>query len=272
VGGTTLSSNITTGAYSSESSWGSGSSGGGGGISSKWSLPSWQSGLGTASNGASGTTFRMVPDVSLDANPNTGYSIYQGGSWQLVGGTSAAAPLWAAFAAVVNQGRLANGEARVGFMNPTLYQYGAGGTASSLFHDIADGSTNRHYAAVSGYDLSTGLGTINGLNLYLAFTGPTVPTTVAAASSVVSLTVSWGAVAGATSYKVYRSTTASGTYAAIATGVVATSFADTTSVGVNYYYATTVNATGESAGSLVVSGSINQVVPAAPTGLSGAIQ
>lgn len=272
VGGTTLTSNATTGVYSSESSWNSGTEGGGGGISAKWATPTWQSGLGTVSNLGSGTTQRMVPDVSLDANPNTGYPIYVSGAWSLVGGTSAAAPLWAAFAAIVNQGRVANGLARAGFMNPTLYQYGAGATASSLFHDIADNSTNRHYPAVAGYDMATGLGTINGANLYNAFIAPDVPTSVASAASAMALTVSWAAATGATSYKVYRASAASGPYTAIASGVAAVSYADTTSVGLNYYYVTAVAGSNESAGSLVVSGAINQAVPAAPTGLTGTLK
>ena len=92
VGGTTLTLNGTNG-YQSESSWGTSPEGGGGGISTLWSLPTWQAGLGTTANLGS-TTYRMVPDVSLDANPTTGYPIIYQGQWAEGGGTSFAAPIW----------------------------------------------------------------------------------------------------------------------------------------------------------------------------------
>jgi subtilase family serine protease len=106
---------------------------------------------------------RNVPDVSLNADPTTGYAIYYGGQWTVYGGTSCAAPLWAAFTALVNQQRISNGKGAIGFPNGLLYQLGS--RYETDFHDIADGSTNLYYPAVTGYDDATGLGTINGTNL-----------------------------------------------------------------------------------------------------------
>ena len=78
-----------------------GNGAGGGGISTVWPIPSWQKNVPTVFS----KTNRNVPDVSLNADPNTGYSIYYDGQWTIYGGTSCAAPLWAAFTACVNQER-----------------------------------------------------------------------------------------------------------------------------------------------------------------------
>ena len=179
VGGTTLSTDPNTGAYQSESAWSDGSaspggSGGGGGISQIWPAPAYQTGLPSASNG------RNVPDVSLDADPNTGYSIFFQGGWTVVGGTSCAAPLWAAFTALVNQQRAASGRGPLGFANPPLYQIAEGSHYNSDFHDINDGSDNLYYQATQGYDNATGWGTFIGSNLLtdlanLTITAPLAP-------------------------------------------------------------------------------------------------
>src|SRR5205085_6867331 len=89
----------------------------------------------------------------------------------LVGGTSAAAPLWAAFTALVNQARAAASEAPVGFLNPLLYPIGESGRGTLDFHDIADGSTNLFYPAVPGFDDATGWGSFNGANLLSELVG-----------------------------------------------------------------------------------------------------
>jgi xanthomonalisin len=73
------------------------------------------------------------------------------------GGTSYAAPRWAAFMALVNEQAVAAGQSTVGFVNPALYSLGEGSNFSSDYHDIASGS-NGTYSAVSGYDLVTGWG------------------------------------------------------------------------------------------------------------------
>lgn len=170
VGGTTLSIS-SNGAYSGESSWGSPAngrnpaSGGGGGISAVWTIPNWQAGFGNSSNRGS-STMRMVPDVSLDANPQTGYVINFNGKWGVVGGTSCAAPIWAGYTALINQARIAKREQPIGFAAPLFYAIAKSAAYESDFHDVADGSNNLFYPAVAGYDLSTGLGSFNGANLF----------------------------------------------------------------------------------------------------------
>ena len=181
VGGTKLTTNSAGGAWKSETTWNGGSvsaGAGGGGISTVWSIPSYQSQTGvitTASGGS--TTMRNVPDVSLNADPNSGYSIYYNGGWYIYGGTSCAAPLWSAFTALVNQQRATAGKASLGFANTPLYTVGVGTNYTTDFHDIADSSTNLYYKAVTGYDLATGWGTFNGANLLtdLAGSGGTTP-------------------------------------------------------------------------------------------------
>jgi subtilase family serine protease len=143
VGGTTL--NLSGGNYGSESAWGSG----GGGPSALFTKPSWQ----TAYSG----TMRGTPDVSYDADLSTGYFVYNSGDGGLVqvGGTSAAAPQWAALVALADQGR-----SLVGFSNfdgpsqllPALYTIPA-----SDYNDVTSGSNG--YPATAGYDLATGRGT-----------------------------------------------------------------------------------------------------------------
>ncbi len=170
VGGTKLSVSHAGGPWSSETTWNElniSEGAGGGGISTIWPIPSYQQPVATpgwAQLSLGSTTMRNVPDVSLNADPMTGYSIVVNGSWEIVGGTSAAAPLWAAYTALLNQQRLANGNPRYGFMNPLLYQLGQGSTYNQTFHDINDGSNNGFYPAINGYDDATGWGSFNGIN------------------------------------------------------------------------------------------------------------
>ncbi len=174
VGGTALRTVSAGGAWSSETTWNGGSvsaGAGGGGISTVWAIPSYQSGVGAS------TTGRNVPDVSLAADPNTGYSIYFNGGWNIYGGTSCAAPLWSAFVACVNQSRIAAGKSTLGFANTLIYQIGKGSRYSTDFHDIADNSTNLSYHATAGYDNATGWGTINGAGLFTDLVNGTSGTT-----------------------------------------------------------------------------------------------
>ncbi|HKN51904.1 MAG TPA: pseudomonapepsin, partial [Amycolatopsis sp.] len=158
VGGTKLSV-TSANAYSSEVTWNDGSSGGstGGGISTIFTAPSWQS--------SQSTTYRKVPDVSADASPSSGYYIYTAGSWTTVGGTSGAAPLWAAFAALQNQvhgGSLGN-------LNAKLYSIGNGSSYATGFHDVTSGNNTFHgttgFTAGAGYDQVTGWGSFKGSGL-----------------------------------------------------------------------------------------------------------
>ncbi|WOX07596.1 S53 family peptidase [Streptomyces sp. N50] len=150
VGGTKLTV-TSANAFSKEVAW----SGGGGGKSSVFKIPSWQ----TAVQKTAGGGYRQVPDVSAHANPSPGVSIYSQGTWTSVGGTSAAAPEWAAFGALYNQQAAAAGKANLGFANPALYS--ASGTG---FHDITSGS-NGAYSAATGWDFTTGWGSYNAATL-----------------------------------------------------------------------------------------------------------
>jgi subtilase family serine protease len=264
VGGTALTTAGPGGAYSSEKTWATPSdtrsspfgAGGGGGISTVWSLPAYQSGVAGSAASKGSTTMRNVPDVSLDADSNTGYAIYFNGAWNIYGGTSCAAPLWSAFTALVNQQRAANGLGTLGFANTPLYAIGKGANYTADFHDIADGSTNLFYPAVAGYDDATGLGTFNGANLLADLSGggsappavPAAPTNLTATAGNAQVALAWTGSAGATSYSVYRGT-ASGGETLLKSGLTATSYTDTgLTNGTTYFYqVAAVNAGGTSA-------------------------
>ncbi len=247
VGGTSLTTSGAGGAYTSEKTWNNGSASkgaGGGGISTVWALPSYQSTLaGTAASKGSKTN-RNVPDVSLDADPNTGYSVYFSGKWTIYGGTSCAAPLWAAFTSLVNQKRVAAGSGTLGFANTPLYNLAAASAYASDFHDIADGSTNLYYPAVTGYDDATGLGTFNGASLLADLSGgtstppavPAAPTSLTATPGNTQVSLSWTGSAGAASYNLYRSTS-TGTEVLYKSGLTAASYTDTgLTNGTAYFY------------------------------------
>ncbi len=121
---------------------------GGGGISPIEPVAAFQS--STKLLGAAPLLNRGVPDVSLDADPESGYEVIVSGSQQTIGGTSASAPSW--------QGIWARAEGAhgggLGFAGPVLYST----EPSTAFHDITIGS-NVLYPAGPGYDLVTGLGT-----------------------------------------------------------------------------------------------------------------
>jgi kumamolisin len=168
VGGTSLTVNAETGAYQMESVWndGLGNGAGGGGVSTVWPIPTWQSPVSTVYS----TTYRNVPDVALNADTNTGYAIYYNGQWQIYGGTSCAAPLWAAFTARVNQSLVSAGKPVLGFANPILYGIASGMLYAADFHDVTTGN-NLYYNAGVGYDNASGWGSFNGANLYSSLTG-----------------------------------------------------------------------------------------------------
>lgn len=167
VGGTYLT--LSGSSYGSERVWGtsSNSSGGGGGVSTVFTKPSFQTGTGTTS-----FTGRGVPDVAADADPASGYSIYSTGKWGVVGGTSAAAPLWAGIAAINNQYAAANGKTNLGYANPTLYRMFNTAQTYTAYHDITTGN-NLYYSAAAGYDLASGVGTPDAYNLIRDINGST---------------------------------------------------------------------------------------------------
>ncbi len=127
----------------------------GGGVSEEFALPSFQSAarVPPAPNGFAG---RGVPDVAADADPETGYAVFIDGAPAVIGGTSAASPLWAALAARLTQ---ALGKP-LGYLNPLLYSPGL----TKGFRDVTRGN-NGGYSAGPGWDPCTGLGSPEGTPL-----------------------------------------------------------------------------------------------------------
>ncbi|HEY4033856.1 MAG TPA: S53 family peptidase [Ktedonobacteraceae bacterium] len=141
-------------------------SGSGGGFSSFFQTPFYQKVLPVLTQ-KQFINRRGVPDVSAVGDPATGLPVYVSGQWNLVGGTSLSAPIWAAVGAIANQ---VAGHP-LGFINPGLYKLGASATYQRDFHDITKGSNSnllarvKGYSAVPGWDAVTGLGTPNAVNL-----------------------------------------------------------------------------------------------------------
>ncbi len=196
VGGTTI---LDATDPPTETVWDNGSDGGagGGGISTGWAQPSWQSDVAVAQTTAtevcsndpdgaaddyhvagidttlpSGTLCRETPDVSALADPQTGVGIVYAGGWYQYGGTSSATPLWAAMLADINASSGCSAVTDgVGFVDPTLYQIGDNAiTYGDAFNDITQGNNDNlgvgvgetgypFYAAGTGYDMASGLGT-----------------------------------------------------------------------------------------------------------------
>ena len=146
VGGTTLKLDSSNN-RSSETAW----SGSGGGLSRYESEPSYQESVQQYGK-------RTTPDVAYDADPNTGVAVYdslayQGQvGWQVYGGTSVAAPQWAALVAIADQGRGKSGP--LGTLPGSLYSL-----PKTDFYDITVGSNG--HPAPPGYDGVTGRGTPN---------------------------------------------------------------------------------------------------------------
>jgi subtilase family serine protease len=218
VGGTDL---VSSSAPATETVWNEraiSNGAGGGGVSVQWAKPTWQSVTGSAPAGGhcdisptSATTSascRQVPDVSAAADPQHGYIVYFNGSWEPIGGTSAAAPLWGALSALANR----RCSAPLGFLNPRLYALVAGPN----FYDVTSGNNDYtgtnggKYAAGIGWDNASGWGAPDGVNLLGALcpssvTNPTVTlsTNTAGSAGVIAtttfITSSGGAlVAGST--------------------------------------------------------------------------
>jgi kumamolisin len=171
-GGTKLLADPATGVVSSEVVWNelaAGEGAGGGGVSDHFALPFWQADAGVGPRATAGTTDaggRGVPDVAGNADPVTGYQIYAGGKAQVVGGTSAVAPLWSALIARLAQ---AAGQ-RFGLLQPLLYAGISPGTDVPGFRDITTGN-NGAYAAGPGWDSCSGLGVPDGTALLTRLQG-----------------------------------------------------------------------------------------------------
>ncbi|MGA2352786.1 MAG: S53 family serine peptidase [Terracidiphilus sp.] len=278
VGGTDLVTASAAGPWKSETAW----TDSGGGISpDAIPIPSWQqiSGVINSTNKGS-TTLRNGPDVSANAN----FTFYTCADQTAClanefGGTSFAAPMWAGYIALVNQQLVANGDATIGFLNPTIYAQNVTSAYGTDFHDITSG-TSGSFSAVTGYDLVTGWGSPNtGLINALAPTATSPTLTLSASPASVSV------VQGSSGSSTITSTVAGGFDSAVtlsATGAPAgvtvslssTSFAapgsgtstltlavaSTTAVGT---YAITVTATG---GGITQTATVSLIVTAPVAG------
>ncbi len=131
---------------------------GGGRVSTILPGPTWQNNAGLPKPTTS-TGGRGGPDVSGDADPSTGYTIRVDGQTQVIGGTSAVAPLWAGLIALAN----ATNKVSAGFINPALYATGA----KKAFRDITQGN-NPAFSAGPGWDACTGLGSPIGTAIIAA--------------------------------------------------------------------------------------------------------
>ena len=184
VGGTTLTTTGPQGAWKSETVWnwfteGVGQDAGSGGISPNFTIPSYQVPVSMTNNGGS-SKYRDIPDVALTAD--NVWVIYSGGQSGSFGGTSCASPLWAGFAALMNQQAALLGNPQLGFINPAVYAIGLGHSYTNCFHDITTGNNTNlvstNFFAKVGYDLCTGWGTPAGRPLMNALAGSLKPTGV----------------------------------------------------------------------------------------------
>jgi kumamolisin len=155
VGGTTLSL-APDGSVTSETGWTSS----GGGKSIFFTRPPWQTGPGVTPGNE-----RLVPDVSLTADPNKGAFLVVNGHTMQIGGTSWSAPVWAGFCALANEARAKAGKPSLPFLNPLIYPL----MGTPAFRDIRSGS-NGAFNAGPGYDLVTGIGVPNMMELIKALT------------------------------------------------------------------------------------------------------
>jgi subtilase family serine protease len=212
-------------------------SSGGGGVSIYSPRPSWQTGVA----GIPAGSFRLVPDVALDAsNFNAPYLVCSSDSgsfgyvscqngfrdssgryYDAAGGTSFAAPIFAGMLAIINQ---KVGGLYQGVINKTLYSLASNSTTyASAFHDITSGNNEctlntvyatsynsngtaattgpactstaaASFAAATGYDQASGLGSIDLFNLLTAWPNAVQLTGSSTTVSAVTLTPASGAV------------------------------------------------------------------------------
>jgi len=171
VGGTSLKvSNTSSGGQTvHEVVWNDGpGSGGGGGVSDYTPVPAWQAGVVPPSINPGAFAGRAIPDVAANADPATGYLTMSGGKLGVVGGTSAAAPLWASLVARINAAL----GAPVGNFNALLYgTFGPGAVLRDITegNNDTDGLLNGQFAAGPGWDACTGWGVPDGGALLAAF-------------------------------------------------------------------------------------------------------
>ena len=166
VGGTILSPS-SSGSRANEIVWSDGSNqttcknqwGSGGGNSVAFSRPSWQNAQGVQNSYSSGK--RQVPDVAAAAY---GLAVYFKGQWGAVGGTSAAAPIWAAGLALTNEGLIKQIH-RFTYGSQMFYAVADKSNGTQPYFDVTRGN-NLYFPATPGWDFATGLGTPNLPDFY----------------------------------------------------------------------------------------------------------
>ena len=156
VGGTRLSVR-RDGSYLEEAGWEDvlAGQGGGGGVSTAEARPPWQAGPGVQNTDSNG--HRQVPDVAGPADPDSGFAVAAEGTFHQIGGTSAAAPFWAASALLIEGYARKHGVRSLAPLAPALYGLAASRPPFPAFHDVVRGG-NRHFTATRGWDYATGLG------------------------------------------------------------------------------------------------------------------
>lgn len=170
VGGTSLTVRHAAGGATvvHETVWNDGpGSGTGGGVSDYTAAPSWQNGIVPVSINPGHFAGRAIPDVAANADPKTGYLTMSGGKFGIVGGTSAAAPLWASLVARINKAM----GAKAGNFNALLYSnYGPKGVLRDITvgNNDTDGLLDGQFAAGPGWDACTGWGVPDGQKLLAA--------------------------------------------------------------------------------------------------------
>jgi subtilase family serine protease len=189
----------------------------GGGVSSYWTIPTWQTSANFTPDGGS-STYRNVPDVAAVADLNTGVAVYSkaNGGWLAAGGTGASAAIWGGYISLLNSAATWLGIGKLGFFNPTLYN----SNPAYWLYNIASGSNGNAvtYDGTAGYTASifylynncTGGGSLWGDDFeYAALTSggsgtPPGPLTGVTVTNVTehSAELSWDAASEATGYVV----------------------------------------------------------------------
>jgi kumamolisin len=159
-GGTVIDTN--GGVISSEKVWNRNGEGTGGGISDVFPSPAYQVNANIPKSFNDQKVRRGVPDIAGDADPRSGFSVVVGGIGGTIGGTSAVAPLFAGFFALINEAC----SKPAGFALPLLY-----GSAAA-FRPVVSGDNkvgDIGYAAGPGWNACTGLGVPDGAKLFAVF-------------------------------------------------------------------------------------------------------
>lgn len=213
VGGTNVTLNPSTFAITAQQAWyeppthpGGDTLGTVGGISNVYTEPQWQ--LDSQANTVLKGSGRGVPDIAAVANNTLIYfSNTTKSSLYIVSGTSVAAPIVAGLIAEMDSYRAHLDLGSLGFIDPSIYRLGtgqydpsmAGGYSPSLapFYDVLYGH-NAQYSALPGYDLVTGMGSINAYNFLSDLAGTKY--NVSFVQSGMSSTNSWSVIVEGTTY------------------------------------------------------------------------